>query len=98
MGLNALAGVASARVDLIEIQRESLPVGDCINRLRPAWSSSQRPLAFFAATPTLTSHQEDAEREASELKRTRNDLQMESLSLGVKVLKCQPGSIKPPCI
>lgn len=73
MGLNALAGVASARVDLIEIQRESFPVvgaeGDCVNRLWPARSSARWSLAFFAATPTLTSRQDDAERETYELKK-----------------------------
>lgn len=55
MGLNALAGVASASVGLIEIQRESLPVGECISRLWPARWSLRWPLTFFAATPTLTS-------------------------------------------
>lgn len=69
MGLNALAGVTSARVDLIEIQRESFPVGDCVNRVRPARSSARSSLAFFGATPTLTSRQGDADRETYELKR-----------------------------
>lgn len=84
MGLNTLAGVASASVGLIEIQRESLPVGECINRLWPARWSLRWPLTFFAATPTLTSRLGGggSKRETAELKRRQNDLQMESLSSG----------------